>query len=429
MKTDGKGKKPALAPMPPAKALGKNGANHAELQRLETIIHSGWEAFIAVGLALKKIRDEKLYLSESYTSFGNYCQKRWGYDKTRASRAISGALIGQSIKSRLPSLELNEAQVRELAPLVKKGSGGVIDFQPAIDVIVEVVNDKSAKAVTAERIREVVGERLNRGRSKPKASELTATKALSLADKSAKLLRPFVESAAKDTTPHDASREAASFVQVSNSLGQIREWILSEYPAARVALAPVLETEGREVTRFAGVNESAGWLGNMWDCPLAYDGVTYRTPEALFQCLRLAGSDPVKAEIRAQIIAEASPYMAKKIAKKMIIKNKIVVTLCDDADLRRMERCLRLKLKAKPELVPKLLATGDSIIIEDCTKRPADIEIDGMSYGDRGGPFWGAALVDGVWRGRNQLGALWMKLRTELATSSGVGVKSSASAK
>ena len=61
-----------------------------------------------------------------------------------------------------------------------------------------------------------------------------------------------------------------------------------------------------------------------------------------------------------------------------------------------------------------LLATGDSVIIEDCSNRPNDIEIDGKSHGRNGGPYWGAALVDDVWRGENKLGEIWMKLRDEL---------------
>ena len=64
------------------------------------------------------------------------------------------------------------------------------------------------------------------------------------------------------------------------------------------------------------------------------------------------------------------------------------------------EGVLGLKLQAHPSLMRQLVATGDAQLIEDCSSRP------------RGsGLFWGAALQDGAWMGKNQLGRLWMELR------------------
>src|SRR2546422_9612772 len=55
-----------------------------------------------------------------------------------------------------------------------------------------------------------------------------------------------------------------------------------------------------------------------------------------------------------------------------------------------------------PALGDRLLATGDAMLIEDCTARPH-----GSSQ------FWGAVRRDGTWEGRNVLGTLWMELRAE----------------
>jgi predicted NAD-dependent protein-ADP-ribosyltransferase YbiA (DUF1768 family) len=65
--------------------------------------------------------------------------------------------------------------------------------------------------------------------------------------------------------------------------------------------------------------------------------------------------------------------------------------------------CLRLKLNQHFKLKEMLMLTGDSIIIEDSSKRP-----------NESGLIWGAALIDGEWVGKNVLGKLWMNLREEL---------------
>jgi predicted NAD-dependent protein-ADP-ribosyltransferase YbiA (DUF1768 family) len=78
-----------------------------------------------------------------------------------------------------------------------------------------------------------------------------------------------------------------------------------------------------------------------------------------------------------------------------------------------MRKVLRLKVAqhavALRPGIDELLASGDTCIVEDCTRR-------------RGGSglFWGAALVDperGIWEGENWLGRLWMEVRAELRRS------------
>ena len=140
-----------------------------------------------------------------------------------------------------------------------------------------------------------------------------------------------------------------------------------------------------------------GWLGNMAPFPIEWGGLRWRTSEALFQARRLADGDPVREQIRA----EKSPMSAKMIA--MAHHRKRVVEPLSEEDLALMADVLRLKVAAHPELVGRLLATGDEEIVEDCTARP---------HGS--GLFWGAARCpDGTWRGENHLGRLWMALREE----------------
>ena len=72
-------------------------------------------------------------------------------------------------------------------------------------------------------------------------------------------------------------------------------------------------------------------------------------------------------------------------------------------DLANMRFVLELKLEQHSELKEQLLATGWKPLIEDCTRR------------QRGsGLFWGAALIDGEWQGKDMLGRIWMDLRFSL---------------
>lgn len=149
---------------------------------------------------------------------------------------------------------------------------------------------------------------------------------------------------------------------------------------------------------FTKVKLPYGWLGNMSPYPIDYEGKTYRTTEALFQCLRFTDFPEVQEEIRSQ----TSPMSAKMIAKSYVnlIPN---YNMCGEEDQKNMALCLQLKVEQHPQLVKDLLDTGTTHIIEDCSSRP---------HGT--GVIWGAAFQNGQWIGKNILGNLWMELREEL---------------
>lgn len=149
---------------------------------------------------------------------------------------------------------------------------------------------------------------------------------------------------------------------------------------------------------FTKVSLPYGWLGNMAPFAVTYEGVEWRTTEALFQALRFDANDPVRELIRA----EKSPMAAKMLAKKHAARRVVVPLTREDVDIMAM--VLRLKVEQHPSLKQDLLATGDAILVEDVTKRPGGT-----------GLFWGAALrSDGTWEGGNALGQLWMELRESL---------------
>ena len=151
--------------------------------------------------------------------------------------------------------------------------------------------------------------------------------------------------------------------------------------------------------------EKLCWLGNLSPRPVKPDGIWWKTAEALFQALRYPiGAVNEKGEnIREIIRAQKSPMAAKMKAKSR--KSQMIIEPMGVEDLKNMKMVLRLKFKWNCNPLERdLLATGDRVIVEDCSKRP------------RGsGLFWGAKrLADGTWDGTNMLGQLLMELRTEI---------------
>ena len=156
-----------------------------------------------------------------------------------------------------------------------------------------------------------------------------------------------------------------------------------------------------------GVKEDNGWLGNMSPHKIMYEKACWLTAEALFQALRfpMGAVNDEGENIREIIRAQTSPMAAKLKAKARAIRGERNIIPMEDEDLKNMRMVLRLKFKRNCNPLERdLLATGDRLIVEDCSKRP------------RGsGLFWGAKrLPDGTWEGTNMLGKLLMELRTEI---------------
>lgn len=162
---------------------------------------------------------------------------------------------------------------------------------------------------------------------------------------------------------------------------------------------------GCSVTTYIGfrkVREPYGWLGNMSPHPVEFDGLTWRTSEALFQAGRF---DVSQQAVREAIRAEKSPMGAKLAAKKFVSEGVVQkIQPRTEADLEWMEVVLRLKLASHLDLQQELIRTGDATIFEDISGRPS-----GASHS-----FWGAVLVDGELKGDNWLGELWMLVRGSL---------------
>jgi hypothetical protein len=118
---------------------------------LEAVVERGLQTFVAVGNALREIRDLRLY-RESHGSFEDYCRERWQFSRQRAGQLIEAAAVSTMVD--VP----NERQARELAPLLRDDEAEVVDAWR------ELRDEYGAENVTAKKIRGIVRRRLARKR-------------------------------------------------------------------------------------------------------------------------------------------------------------------------------------------------------------------------------------------------------------------------
>lgn len=153
------------------------------------------------------------------------------------------------------------------------------------------------------------------------------------------------------------------------------------------------------VISFTAVNLPYGWLGNMYAAPITYNGLVYKTSEALFQCLRF--DNP---EITELIRAQKSPMAAKMVTKPYT--NQMIIAPREKEDVENMALCLQLKFDQHLKLKEKLIMTKDHTIIEDIGNRKGEKHL-----------FWGMKRINNVWTGNNMMGKLLMELREKYKQS------------
>ena len=128
------------------------------------------------------------------------------------------------------------------------------------------------------------------------------------------------------------------------------------------------------------------FLGAFSAHAIEYKGKLYPTVEHAYHASRYA-NEVVQEEIRA----------AKSAFKAWEVSQKYKANQLTDFDTRKsevMEELCRLKLTQHEDVKLGLLASGDDTIVKN--------------YPD---PYWGIGM-DGV--GKNEMGVIWMKLRSEL---------------
>ncbi len=135
--------------------------DRTRLEELELVVERGLGTFVEVGLALAEIRDARLY-RETHGTFEAYLDERWDMSRSRGYRLIDGARIAELV-SPTGDVPANEAQARELLPLLKEEEAAVVD------VWRELRDEYGAENVTAKKVRGFVRRRLERRRREEQA--------------------------------------------------------------------------------------------------------------------------------------------------------------------------------------------------------------------------------------------------------------------
>lgn len=130
-----------------------------ELRQCEIVIEHGLKTFIEVGNALMEIRDKRLYRIE-YSTFEEYCQKRWDLTRRYIDRLINAAMVVDNIVDQQRNavsnnetnwsqntVPINEAQARPLTNLTPEGQAAVWQT---------VINTAPNGKVTAQHVQNVV---------------------------------------------------------------------------------------------------------------------------------------------------------------------------------------------------------------------------------------------------------------------------------
>ena len=102
------------------------------LAELEKTIGRGQKTFVEVGLALAEIRDLRLYKRE-YSSFAEYCQKKWGWARRYTDYVIAGAEAVKSLPEKVSTIVLSEAAARELAKIPNEQRAEIVQSIAAQD--------------------------------------------------------------------------------------------------------------------------------------------------------------------------------------------------------------------------------------------------------------------------------------------------------
>lgn len=128
-------------------------------------------------------------------------------------------------------------------------------------------------------------------------------------------------------------------------------------------------------------------FSNFSSFAVIYNGLTWMTSEHAYQASKFEDKDIIDL-----IHQTLSAHDSKKVAQ--VYKNK-VRSNWGEIKISIMEDIIRAKIASHPYIREKLLGTGDREIIED-------------SHQDS---FWGRGID---FKGRNELGKVWMKIRSEL---------------
>lgn len=134
-----------------------------------------------------------------------------------------------------------------------------------------------------------------------------------------------------------------------------------------------------------GFKDEYAFLSNMFPASFSENGITFSCSESYY----MGHKSGIASDL--EVFSKLNGFEAKKLGKTLVLQEN-----WETEKLIVMKRALILKFSQNPDLLNKLLATGDAYIIEENYWKDV---------------FWG--VCNG--QGENFLGKLLMEVREELA--------------
>ena len=146
----------------PGEVLNRSEPTLAEL---EQIIEKGLESFVDVGMALIRIKGGKRYREAGFTTFEDYCQRRWGITRQHGNRLVVAAATVEALGRMLPEVDPEteptgsvlptaESQIRPLNRL-DSDEGKAEAWSEAVECA-----ESEGRSVTANDVEQAVAKRL-----------------------------------------------------------------------------------------------------------------------------------------------------------------------------------------------------------------------------------------------------------------------------
>ncbi|WSB58670.1 hypothetical protein OG880_33250 (plasmid) [Streptomyces cellulosae] len=230
------------APYAPSEAAELDDQERAHLALCERAVAELHRTFITAGKALATINQARLY-RETHGTFEAYVEERWGMRKSQAYRLIEAWPVGAAL-SPIGDTPPNEAQVRELLPVVKRHD------LPTARAVYAAVAEVSGGRVTAAKIREAARALPPRISSPDQAGE-----AVRLAARAGRFTAAAAPRPVDDGQAQQGKRAPLVGVVVSHGSDAERERLDAEEHDRGEAL-------NRDLRRLAEMSEQAKRLGD-----------------------------------------------------------------------------------------------------------------------------------------------------------------------
>ncbi len=132
----------------------EGGLTDDQRARLLELEHQVEESFYRAGLALREIRDSRLY-RETHDSFEDYCLDRFGFKRRHPYQLIDAASIADNIRGCARPARIMPTNEYQLRPLVK-----LKDAEQQAEAWTRAVEKAAGKPPTYELVKETVTELL-----------------------------------------------------------------------------------------------------------------------------------------------------------------------------------------------------------------------------------------------------------------------------